>query len=530
MKRFLSRASKSMSIGGAATLLLSISLINQVIGFLRVKLINGNFPAVGADSTDAFFAAFKIPDFFFLTIAAGALGVAFIPYLSDKLEKGDKKGAWRISSSLLNLLMILMFFIGLIIFVFAEPLISNLVAPGLEGEQLNNAVLIMRLVALNPLMFTISGILMSVQQTVGRFFFYAIAPIFYNIAIIASIFIFRNNIGIVGLGIGAAMGAVFQLVVALLGMYGTKFHYSTVIAWEDAAFRGVLRQLPPRSIDQGIDAINSIAETNFANRLGPGNVSYYENAYVIHTTPILLVGTAISTAAYPKLTERLSQGRPDLFRRDFLRILRAMIWITMPIVIVAYFARGYLARAIFSRDAADIALILGFLCVAIFFRTIYQIISRYFYAHKDSVTPLLVSIFIIGLNIYLAWKLAQPGSYNVAGLAIAQSIAATVEVVILIILMIIRDRKFFTIQFVGDLMRILSVSGFAIVATFIAVQILPLNSNDVGFITLGTKLTAISLITFSVYITMSALFNIDEAKSVTSRLKKIIYKPIKMDW
>lgn len=530
MKNLIRRATKSLSIGGAATLLLSISLINQVIGFLRVKLINGNFPAIGPESTDAFFAAFKIPDFFFLTIAAGALGVAFIPYLSDKLEKGDKKGAWRISSSLLNLLMILMFIIGLGIFIFAEPLIVNIVAPNLKNDpqQLHNAVLIMRLVALNPLMFTVSGILMSVQQTVGRFFFYAAAPIFYNLAIIISIFVFRNNIGIVGLGIGAAAGAVLQLVVALIGMWGTKFHYSTVIAWEDAAFRGVLKQLPPRSIDQGIDAINSIAETNFANKLGAGNVSYYENAYVIHTTPILLIGTAISTAAYPKLTERLSQGRPDLFKKDFLQVLRAMIWIIMPVVIIAYFCRGYLARAIFSRDAREIGIILGFLTVAILFRTIYQILSRYFYAYKDSVTPLLVSIFIIALNIYLAWSLSK--TYGVAGLAIAQSIAASIEVLMLVILMIIRDRKFFTMKFVGDLMRIFSVSGFAIVATYIAVSFLPLNASDVGFITLGTKLTIISLITFSVYIAMSSLFSIDEAKAVTTRAKKIIFKPVKIDW
>lgn len=532
MNRFLKRASKSMSIGGAATLLISISLLGQVLGFLKVKLINANFPATGFQSTDAYFAAFKIPDFFFLTIAAGALGVAFIPYLSDKLEKGDKKGAWQISSSLLNLLMIFMFVVGLVIFIFAEQLIELLVAPGLTPEQLSNAVMIMRLVCLNPLMFTISGILMSVQQTIGRFFFFAIAPLFYSLAIIASTLIFRNNVGIVGLGIGAAVGAALQLIIALLGMWGTKFRYETMIRWENAAFRGVLRQLPARSVDQGIDAINSIAETNFANRLGPGNVTYYENAYVIHTTPILLLGSAISTAAYPKLTERLSQGRPDLFRKDFIDVLRAMIWILMPVVIVAFFARGYLARIIYARpdDANQIALILGFLCVAIFFRTIYQIISRYFYAHKDSMTPLLVSIFIIALNVFLAWKLSQRDSYSVAGLAIAQSIAATTEVLILILLMMIRDKKIFTLKFLGDLTRIMSVSGFAVVAAYIAISFLPLNATDVGFLTLGTKLVAISLVTFGVYIFMSSLFSIEESKAVTDRIKKIVFKPVKIDW
>lgn len=519
-----------MSVSSAATLLIGISLIGQVLGFLKVKLVNANFPATGPNSTDAFFAAFKIPDFFFVTIAAGALGVAFIPFLADKLEKGDRKGAWKITSSLLNLLWILTFLVGLVIFVFAEPLITKLVAPGLSPQQLENAVLIMRLICLNPLFFTIAGILMSVQQTVGRFFFYATAPLFYTLAIIVSIFVFRNNIGIVGLGIGAAVGAFLQLLVAILGMWGTKYRYKTMIAWQDDAFRGVLRQLPARSVDQGIDAINSIVETNFAARLGEGRISYYENAYVIHTTPILLIGTGIATAAFPKLSERLSQHRPDLFRRDFIKVLRAMIWISMPVILVAYFTRGYLARIIFTQDAPQIALILGFLCGAIFFRIIYQIISRYFYAHKDSWTPLFVSIFTIALNIYLAWSLTRNSTYNIAGLALAQTLAAMFEVVMLVSIIMIRDRKLFTMEFLGDLTRILSATGFAIIATYVMVGILPLNVGDRGFITLGAKLSAITAVTFSVYLLISRLFNIEESKAVVSRIQKLVLKPIKIDW
>jgi putative peptidoglycan lipid II flippase len=303
-----------------------------------------------------------------------------------------------------------------------------------------------------------------------------------------------------------------------------------MIAWHDTAFKGILRQLPARSVDQGIDAINSIVETNFAARLGEGRISYYENAYVIHTTPILLIGTAISTAAFPKLSERLSQGRPDLFRKEFIQVLRAMIWISMPVILVSYFARGYLARIIFTQDAPQIALILGFLCGAIFFRIIYQIISRYFYAHKDSWTPLVVSIVTIALNIYLAFSLTHNSTYNIAGLALAQTLAAAFEVIILVIIIMIRDRHLFTMKFVGDLMRILSATGFAIVATFIMVTLFPLQVGDRGFITLGTKLVAISTVTFTVYLSISWLFNIEESKPVVARIKNLILRPIRINW
>src|SRR5690606_26186417 len=103
--------------------------------------------------------------------------------------------------------------------------------------------------------------------------------------------------------------------------------------------------------------------------------SHYNNAVVLQTAPVLLIGSAIATAAFPRLAARLSQGRPDLFRRDFLRILRFLIWVTIPVVIVAYLSRGYLARIIFSEGSAEIALIFGLMTAAIFFRVVYAIVS-----------------------------------------------------------------------------------------------------------------------------------------------------------
>src|ERR1700741_989780 len=97
-----------IKVGNAAVLLIATSLAGQVLGFLRTKLVNGNFPEFGPQSTDSYFAAFAIPDFFFFTLAAGALGVAFMPVLADHLHKNDRRGVWELSASLLNLLMIIM--------------------------------------------------------------------------------------------------------------------------------------------------------------------------------------------------------------------------------------------------------------------------------------------------------------------------------------------------------------------------------------------------------------------------------------
>lgn len=525
------RAAARLSLGNAAALLIASAFLGQLLGFLRTRLVNANFSALGPHSTDTYFAAFNLPDFFFFTLAAGALGVAFMPVLAEHLERGDKKGAWDLSNSLMNLLTLIMGAVALIILVFADQLIHFIVAPNLTPEQLHTAATIMRLLALNPLLFTISGVLTSSQQSMGRFFFFAIAPLFYNLSIIISIFVFRHStIGIVGLGLGALIGAIIQLLIVLLGNVGLRYKWQPKIMWRNHDFRVVLHNLPPRSLDQGLDQIESIVETNFARRLGEGNISYYVNAYTLQTAPIILIGTAISTAAFPRLTNRLAQGRPDLFRKEFLQVFRVMLWIILPVAVTAYFCRSYLARLIFARDSGSISVIFGFLCGAIIFRTLYAIISRWFYAQKDTRTPLMVSLFAIGLNVFLVWKLSQPepNGFGIAGLAIAQSIVATAEVFILMTVMMWRDRRLFTPEFWSGIVRILSVTGFTVITALVMASLLPHSNADKGFMILTAKLIFIALPTLIVHVGISSLFGLEEVEPVIDKIKKLVLKPVRI--
>lgn len=534
VNRWLNRANGRISLTSAAALLVAATLVAQLLGFLRTQIINANFNLPGHITTDAYFAAFKIPDFFFYTIAAGALGVAFMPFLADKLQAGDRHSVWKLTSGLLNLMGIIMLIIAVVMLVFTEPLIRLVVGNNLDASQMHDAALIMRIVALNPLFFTISGILTSVQQTFGRFFFYAMAPILYNGCIIASAYIFRDSLGVVGLGYGALAGALLQLLFVLLGLVGMRFRYIPTFNLKSPDFRHVLRNLPPRSIDQGIDSINSIVETNRASTLGRGYITFYENAYTLHLVPIMLIGTAISTAAFPRLNQRLAQGRPDLFRRDFLNVLRAMIWIILPIGVLAFFARQYFARLIFKNIAPEIAIIFGFLVGAIIFRTLYAIISRYFYSHKDTRTPLYVSIFAISLNIFLAFTLvrAYGGAQNpqeaIVGLALAQSIVAAVEVLILMLVMVWRDHFLFTKDFWSGLIRTVSVTGFTMLTTYIMVTLIPLELDDKGFMILGGKLSAIIIPTLFVHFAASALFGLEEVQPIIRKLKQLVLRPVKI--
>jgi putative peptidoglycan lipid II flippase len=165
---------------------------------------------------------------------------------------------------------------------------------------------------------------------------------------------------------------------------------------------------------------------------------------------------------------------------------------------------------------------------AIIFRTLYSLISRYFYAQKDTKTPLFVSLFAIALNIYLAFTLARPQSYGVTGLAIAQSIVAAVEVLVLVMVMVWRDRGLFNPTFWSDVFRTLSVTGFTVITTYTMVNLVPLLATDRGFATLGSKLLLIVLPTFVVHIGISAIFGMDEVRPVINKIRTIVLKPVRV--
>ncbi len=517
---------KRLSVSSAALLLAGFALASTVLGLLRTSLINAeNFNDF---SRDAYFAAFKIPDFVFFALSSGALAVAFMPILSDKLTKSGKQSAWKLTSSILNTLALGSFFLSLIILIFAPQIVSIF---HFEGAQKELCASIMRVIAVNPFLFSISTVLTTAQQAVGRFFFFAAAPLIYNVSIIVGILLFRDSLGIMAPAVGVAIGALLQLLVAAAGMIGLKYRYTWGIDARNSDYRGVMKALPARSIDQGIDYINAIFETRFASKLVSlgqyGAVSNYENALLLHNAPIMLIGIAISSAAFPRFNERISQGRPDLFRKEFLQVIRAMLWISLPVVVVTFFAHAYLARLIAKSINYEIGTLLQYLVLAILFRTLYAAISRWFYAQKDTKTPLFVSLFAIALSIFLAYNLSKPEAYGIIGLAITQSIVAFIEVFLLVTIMARKDPKLFDRKFIIAVLRILSTTGLTIIVASVMVAILPLDASDRG-LTLTAKLSIISGVTILAHIGLSWTMRLEEVKPVTDRIKKLVLRPVKI--
>ena len=540
-KSVVQLANIKLSVKSAAVVLASSTLVSALLGLFRDRLLNSYYLGTYPTGIDAYTAAFTIPDFMFFILTSGALAVSFIPVFNQRLITGNKKSAWELSSSLINLFAILTLITSILIMVFADPLIRYIVSPGLDESGMILAINMTRVIAINPFLFSIATVLTSIQQAVGRFIFYAFAPAIYNIGIIIGITWFTGGInifgvqifegGIMGVALGVILGACLQLVVALIGVFGLGIDYEFKMYWKNQGFRSILKLLPARSLDQGIDYINGIVNTNLSSRMGAGAVRSFNQASALHQMPVNLIGVAISTAFFPKLTEELGEGNQNEFYVTFRQALRTILWISLPVAAIAFFTRGYVVSFISNIGNNDangtIASVLGALCVAIFARSVFHIAARGFYACQDTKTPFIISIIAIGLTIGLSVLFYKIG-WGVDGLGLAQSIGAVIEIIILLGLLHRRSHgKLLDKVFWQALARMLFATFITACVAFSMTKFIPLMATDNSLVITIPKFLLIVAISASAYLAASYFLNLSEAQPIFRYLKKILFKNVK---
>ena len=546
MKRFKFRsvvqlANMRLSVKSAAIVLASSTLISALLGLFRDRLLNSTYLGTYPTGIDAYTAAFTIPDFMFFILTSGALAVSFIPVFNQRLATGNKKSAWEMSSSLTNLLALVTLVSSILIMIFADPLIRYIVSPGLDESGMILAINMTRVIAINPFLFSIATVLTSMQQAVGRFVFYAFAPAIYNIGIIIGITWFTGGInlfgvqifegGIMGVALGVILGAILQLIVSLIGLFGLGFDYDFKIYWKNQGFRTILKLLPPRSLDQGIDYVNGIVNTNLSSRMGAGAVRSFNQATSLHQMPINLIGVAISTAFFPKLTEELGTGEPGEFYNTFRRALRTIIWIALPVAVITFFTRGYVTSFISNIGNNDqngtIASVLGMLAIAIFARSVFHIASRGFYAYQDTKTPFRVSIIAIGLTIGLSVWFYMLG-WGVDGLGAAQSIGAIVEIIILMVILQKRAKgKLLNKDFWKAMLRMTIATVVTGCVAFSLTKFIPLMATDNSLVVTVPKFLLIAFTSLLVYMVASYFLNLAEVEPIVNYVKKVLFRNAK---
>ena len=529
-KSVVALANSQLSVKSSAIILAASTLVSAVLGLVRDRLLNSYYLDTYPTGIDAYTAAFTIPDFMFFVLTSGALAVSFIPVFNQRLVTGNKKSAWELSSSTLNFLALLTLIASILIMVFADPLVRYVVSPGLDESGTALAINMMRVIAINPFLFSIATVLTSMQQAVSRFLFYALAPALYNIGILIGITVFTGGIdifgihvfdgGIMGVALGVVLGAILQVLVSLAGMVGLGFDYEFKIHWKNQGFRSVLKMLPPRSLSQMATYINDLVTTNLSSRMGSGTLRSYQQATTLHQMPVNLIGVAISTAFFPKLTEDVAKGNAEVFRQTFTKALRMIIWITLPVATIAFFARGYVVSFIKNGGDAGIASILATLIVAIIAHSIHHLATRGFFANQDTKTPFIVSASSIAFTIALSIAFTILG-LGPEGLGWAASIGASLEVVILLGLLNRRfERKLFTPDFWQAVGRMAFCALVVACVSYSMTKFFPLMASDDSILNTAPKFALITGVSLLAYLIAGYFCELEEVRDIIGTLKR----------
>ena len=533
----VSLANIQLSVKTAAIVLASSTLVSALLGIFRDRWLNSMYYDTYPAGLDAYTAAFTVPDFLYFIITSGALAVTFIPVFNQRLVAGNKKSAWELSTSTLNFLALISFIASIFIMIFADPLVRYIVAPGLNEQSMPLAINMMRVIAINPFLFSISTVLSSMQQAVKRFVFYAIAPALHNVGIIVGILVFTNGInifgwqifegGIMGVAIGVVFGALLQLFASIIGMVGIGFQYNFKIYWKNQGFRTVLKLLPTRSADQSIDYVMSILNTNLASRMGEQAIRAYQQAASLKSMPVNLIGVAISTAFFPKLSEDAASEDIEKFTDTFKQSLSTIVWISLPVAIIAFFIRGYVVNFIKNGGDPKIASVLGSFVIAIFFQSVFHIASRGFYARQNTKIPLILSVVSFAVQLVFALIFSASG-FGPEGLAYALSISALVEVSLLLIILNKQMKgKIFDKTMISSLTRILIASAIAGMASYAMTKIMPLRAADNSFLSTFPKFCVICAVSLLVYIGACVALKIEEVRPVINKVRQVLFKNVK---
>ena len=409
----------------------------SIAGLFRNILIAQRF-GIGAD-LDAYYAAFKLPDLLFTVVAGGALSTAFVPVLAQFLARDDLEDAWRLTSAVTNLVLLAVSSLATLAILASPWLVRIFIAPGFEADVQAETAALMRLVLLSTVIFAISGVQGSVLHGFKHFFLPALAPMLYPLGVIASALWLAPLWGVRGLAVGAVAGSALHLAVKVPGLLHYGFRWRPILGLRSPSVRRVLALMGPRVLDLGVFHLTILATANLASRLAAGSLSALEWGWDFMQLPETMIGTAFGVVALPTLSELAARRDVSGMRGTLGETLRAVLALTMPAAAMLILLGRPLLQLLYQRGAFDPAStdsVLGplrFYALGLVGHSCLELATRAFFAQQDTLTPLLIAMGSAVVNILLALLLV--GTLAAGGLALANSLAVTIEVLVLLLLL-----------------------------------------------------------------------------------------------
>jgi putative peptidoglycan lipid II flippase len=423
-------------IGRAGLIVSAAFLAARLLGYVRTVVIVNAFH-VPDPSLDAFYAAFRIPDFIFQLVAAGALSSALIPIIASLLATDQQQRAWRVASTVADLLLAALLVLGLIVLI-AAPAIVRAFTPGFTDDQLETTVRLTRIMLLSPIFLSMGALATSLLNAGGRFTAAALAPVTYNLAIIGAVLVLRPTLGVDGVALGVAAGSLCHLLVQLRPLARMGFRYQPILDLGDEQARKALALMAPRAVGLGASQITFVVVTSLASSLGPGAITSFNVAFTLLQIPIGVIGVPLGVVVFPALSREAAVGRAEDFASLLTKALRLLLYVMIPIGVLAAILRVQTVQVLFGftghYSAASMTqtadTFLAFL-VGLSAHALIAVLARAFYARQDTITPVLAAVLAVVINSTLAAILVGPLGLPGVGLAIA--VAAWVEALLLFV-------------------------------------------------------------------------------------------------
>jgi putative peptidoglycan lipid II flippase len=516
--------------GKAAAVVGVAVMCSRILGLAREMIFNGLF---GAGRTlDIFITAFRIPNLLRDLFAEGALSTAFVTTFSKKIAAEGDAPAWRLACKVGTLTLVVMSALTLLGIVFSSQLIG-LLAGGFTGED---AILTAQLTALMfpfILLVSLAALAMGMLNAKHVFGWPAMASSFFNIGSIAGGVALGwwldphfGRRALFGLGIGTLIGGLLQLVVQFPALGKIGFRPRLDFAWRDEGVRAVLRLMAPAIVAASAVQVNVMINTSFASHCEQGSVAWLNNAFRLMQLPLGIFGVAIGTVTLPLLAKSIALGNRDEFRVVLARGMRLALALTIPSsvglimlarpIISLIYEHGKVTAYQTDQSAAA----LRFYALGLVAYSAMKVLAPAFYAIDKRKTPMIVSFAAIGVNLLLNWIFTFRMNLGHRGLALSTGGVATINFLVLYMLMRRETGALETRQMCSVLVKLLIASA-ALGAVCGASQTWVLsNWSQHAFLWKGAMLFATIAAAGAVFFVVARLLRIEELDEFTDVVRR----------
>jgi putative peptidoglycan lipid II flippase len=428
--------SEKHKITKAATTIGMGTLLSRILGFLRDMVI-ANFFGTGM-TADAFFVAFRIPNLWRRLVGEGSLTISFIPVYTEYLTQRSEDESQELTDIAFTSAGVLLFVLTLL-GVFFSPLWIRIIAPGFirTPEKFDLTVTLNQMIF--PYLFCMGlvALSMGILNSRRHFFAPAIAPIFLNISMIGSVFLFRNilPVPVMALAFGVIAGGVIQFLfqIPFLLRNGVRFRFN--FNFRHPAIKKIALLMVPGILGTGLYQLNVFIDTMFASFLPGGSVSYLYFADRLLEFPLGIFAIAVGMASLPSLSMLAARGQRDELRETILFTLRLVSFISIPAMVGLIALKTPIIHLLFQRgefgQVATEMTARALFCYAVGLWAIAgtRILVPAFYSLQDTWTPLKISFVCLGANVVMNLILIFPLKH--AGLALATSLSSVLHLVLL---------------------------------------------------------------------------------------------------